>query len=810
MRKHLTAALLFIVLTLILTNPLVFHLWDSVQDKQDGLLNTWILAWVGHALIADPANLFTTNIFYPYPDTLAFSEILLPAGLFALPITLATNNPIFGYNLALLAVLWLDAFAMYLFVYDLTRRAEAGWIAGAIFAFNPFNTGNLAQLQLLTLGFLPLAMLCLNRLLNVREPVAIVYDIGRFQISSRARDAFLFALFFGLQALSSFYYALLAAFAVGLYLVWWLYTQRATLLVSLRRVAVPLLAAFALTTLLVVPFLLPYFRVQRELGLQRRVEESEPFSASFKLFSEVAPENVLYGNILAPNPVKRVGGYPLDNLFPGLVAIVLAAIGLIRSRVRDKTFFLLLLLFSFVLALGPRLYLATDQPTTLVLPYRWLYEIFPPLRALRAPVRFDALVNFALAAAAGLGAAVLLPKLPSRLGFLAALGAVAIVTVEYLSIPAAGIAKMPVANGIPDVYKWLAQQPNGVAVELPLMGPNAQNELDISTQYFTTYHWQNTPDGYSGFIAPRRGEVGLELATWPSPRAIGLLRALDTRYILDWTPVENCLVFAGPIGYSKPTALSPGQNPCIYELPPASDQAPELGKQLYVPSSVAAGAPFTAYMILQNSGPNAYGVKPTARAVLNASWHSGETERLESPLPLVTSNISIVPIKLNAPPSAGTHTVRLTGDDAVLGTTDLTAQVNVGSELDRSVVLPASVELGNPLPTEIARGETLRGDLRWLPYNKINAYYSASVRLIDTNGEKRNNVDRQPIVATLLWQPDKPIIDPFELPIPADTPPGTYTIEVLMYQADTDQSALLLDQTATPREVIPLGTISVK
>src|SRR5437868_14636671 len=102
MRRHLTAALIFLVLTLLLTNPLVLHVWNAVEDKQDGLLNTWIVAWVGHALVTDPLHLFNTNIFYPYTNTLAYSEVLLPPSLFALPFTLAGNNPIFGYNLALL------------------------------------------------------------------------------------------------------------------------------------------------------------------------------------------------------------------------------------------------------------------------------------------------------------------------------------------------------------------------------------------------------------------------------------------------------------------------------------------------------------------------------------------------------------------------------------------------------------------------------------------------------------------------------------------------------------------------------------
>jgi hypothetical protein len=300
------------------------------------------------------------------------------------------------------------------------------------------------------------------------------------------------------------------------------------------------------------------------------------------------------------------------------------------------------------------------------------------------------------------------------------------------------------------------------------------------------------------------------LSTWPSQRSIGLLRALGVNYVLDWTPVENCHVFAGPVEYAKPGAVSSEKNPCIYEIPPGFEEPPAQSKQLYVPSSVAAGAPFTAYLILHNSGPNAYGVKPTDRASLTVHWDNGATEALAVSLPLVTFYNSVVPIDITAPATAGDHTLRLVGDDAVLGITDLTAQVHVGAELDYSAVLPASVELGQPLPTEIARGTALPVELRWRPYNKINAYYSASLRLVDENGEKKSNVDRQPGVATLLWQPDQPIADTFELPIPPDIPPGTYTIEVLMYQADTDQSALLLDENGTPHDRILLGAVLVK
>jgi hypothetical protein len=815
-RKHLTAALLFFILTLMMTNPLVLHVWNAVEDKQDGLLNTWIVAWVGHALTTDPLRLFDANIFYPYPNTLAFSEILVPQSLFALPFTLATHNSIFGYNLALLAMLWLDAFAMYLLVLDWTRRAEAGWIAGVIYAFNPFNLGNFAQLQLLTLGWLPLLLLFLRKLLNSNE--RLTFDASR-SLFPVIRFAFLFALFFILQSLSSFYYALLSGFAVALYLLWWFAAQRRALIKSIKRVALPVGAAFVLIALGLTPFLLPYFDVQRELGFSRRVQESEPFSAYLKQFSEVAPENVVYGKLLAPNPVVKIGGYPLDNLFPGVLALGLTVCGFILAkRAREKWFLILLLSVAFVLALGPRLYLTHSQATNLVLPYRWLYEIFPPMRALRAPVRFDALINFALAGLAGLGAAALLEKIAGArrdadaqrnvLGF--SLVVVGLMALEYFSLPAAHTVTLPVASEIPNVYKWLAQQPPGVVLELPMMGPNANGELDISTQYFSTYHWQKTPDGYSGFVPSRRGEIAYEMQSFPSPRSMALLRALDVNLVIDHAPAQDCHVFSGPIGYIKPTNENKMDGACIYRMPSAPVAKPDLAKSIYVPSSVAAGAPFDAYLILVNHDVNAYGVKPTARVTAEAHWSDNRIETVSFPLPLVTSSVSVVPVRLTAPARAGDYEMSLQTLDPLIGATQVETNVHVGNENANQVVIPATVELREPLLKTVARGEILRAALRWLPHNKINAYYSASVRLVNVNGDKVANVDRQPIVPTLLWRPEEAVNDDFALTVPPDIPSGTYRVEVLMYQADTDTDALLLDKNFVPQPLLVLGELEVK
>ncbi|MGE5265516.1 MAG: hypothetical protein ACM3S0_19230, partial [Acidobacteriota bacterium] len=78
--RHALPVGFFLALTFVMTNPLVLHVASAVEDRQDALLNTWIIAWVGHGLLTDPLHLFNTNIFYPYPNTLAFSETLIPQG----------------------------------------------------------------------------------------------------------------------------------------------------------------------------------------------------------------------------------------------------------------------------------------------------------------------------------------------------------------------------------------------------------------------------------------------------------------------------------------------------------------------------------------------------------------------------------------------------------------------------------------------------------------------------------------------------------------------------------------------------------
>jgi len=185
----------FIAATLFLTYPRAFHLLDGVEHfGGDPLWNIWILSWDSHQLISDPLHFFEANIFYPYPRTLAWSEHLLASSLLLSPVLLISRNPILAYNLLYLFSFVMSAFGTYLLVTHLTKNRWGGIIAGLIFGFCPYRFAHIGH-HLLFTQWMPF----------------IFFYLDRFMETKARRDLALLTLFFNLQTLSTYYYALFLA-----------------------------------------------------------------------------------------------------------------------------------------------------------------------------------------------------------------------------------------------------------------------------------------------------------------------------------------------------------------------------------------------------------------------------------------------------------------------------------------------------------------------------------------------------------------------------------------------------------------------
>ncbi len=843
--RAVSVGVLFVFLSLAFTFPLGQHLGSAVEDYQDALLNVWITAWDGHQLLADPLRLFDANIFYPYPRTLAFSEIILTNALVSLPINLATGNPVLGYNLALLLSFVLSGFGMYLLAYRLTRRSAAGLVAGVFYAFNAYKLSNLAQVQLLSLHWLPFVLIFLDAALKgpwgEHKRSSLQNNAsggspppGGVSLLAEAwppsRPALLFALFLVLQSLSSFYYATFAALAAGLYLLCFLLTSRAaTSLLALARLFVPL----ALASLATLPFAWPYFQVQRQMGFGRTLADSEPFSASLQLWRSALPNNLLYGGLLGPREPAYVGGYPLDSLFPGLVIMALATMGplLALRRWRGYLFYLVLALLAFVLSLGPELYLAPRVKILLpfALPYRWLYDLVPGFQALRAPLRFAGLAMLGLSVLAAFGAAsLLLPALPgrgpTRLGHdpgarLArarqALGVILVVAValENLVLPGANAALVPTGAQVSPVYRWLRQQAPRVILELPLI--MSKPELGLLNQYLSVYHWSSTPDGYSGFIPPRHGQVVYEMRSFPSERSVSLLRGLDVEYLVihadrveGWERMRQSLE---SYGSDLPLVASFGPD-LVYRVAPSPARA-VVEARAYLPPQARAGMAYDAYLLILNRGQASLVVKPTHAVAAQARWRSAGGQEVEARaqafLPIVTSGVSVARIPLQAPAAAGRWSLALSVDDPQVGHLEASQPVQVGPEpVNSSLPVPAWLSQVKADRLSYLPGDKVRVSGVWQARGKIDEYYSVFAILKDAEGGVLSRYDGEPQGGhrpTLLWAPGEAITDTWELGLPEGATPGKYTVEIGMYRAWDQKRCLLVDPSGNLHEQLSLA-----
>ncbi len=815
-----------------MTYPLPLHLSNVLPDRQDPLLNLWILVWEAHQVVQAPQKLFDANIFYPFQHTLAYSETLLSTSGLVFPFSLSPATRIVGYNVAFLGTFFLAALGTYLLVFALTGSRPAGVVAGLIFAFAPFRFGHLSQIQLLSSQWFPFVILALDRLLRRAGRNAN----GKIDFKA----IFLFVLFFSLQCLASFYYAFQIALVVVLYV--FAFSVRHRRRVN-RALILHLSVAAVLSALVVLLPSLPYLQVQRELNAGWSLASNETFSASLLAYLYAAPNNVLYGPLTSSLAYVYGPCCPPDTLFPGLVPFLLALLGLAswRRRLRSggtlrlgQGFYLVLLVVAFVLSLGPSLHFRAGEIVRLPfsLPYAWLYHALPIFRAMRAPVRFANLVMLALAVLAGWGTAGVLSRFRARRKLVVAVALGAVVLLEYATVPVK-LVPIPQPSQVPAVYRWLAGQPPSVILELPMAnklpapvnpsGPREAWETSrlLEHQYFSTFHWHPTPDGYSGFIPPRHGEVVYEMERFPSARAVALLQALDVRWVIlhhdDFDVTRWAEIVAALPGFPQLQQVQTFGEDYVYRVAPAG---PPLGREDvegYLPQTARAGSRYIAYAILRLHGNAPVAAKPTDRVPVRATWTDERghenTEQTYFTRPLVNSGAEVREIALTAPALPGAYTLSLAAEGAGDLRFHVEGPVTVG-DLPGNGERPVPVRLTPPadLPHTVAPGDMINVVLRWEALGKIDEYDSAFVRLVDEAGQALAQVDHgaggkeHP---TLLWTPGETISDTYTLAIPGTAAPGTYRLEAGLYRPEGIQPRLLLDGDGNLTRVVPLASVAI-
>lgn len=532
---------LFCVLAVLMVRPTWHEITTSVPaNLGDPPFIGWFLAWGWHASHTSPLHMFDANVFWPYVNTLAWSESMLPAvPVFGLLFVLS-GNPLFAMNMLMLGLLLVALLSTYALTRWLTSRTDAAIVAAVAFGFTGFMLGQWGHMHLWAVGFLPLGFLLLFRLLeDPTYPRAVVLALVNTCIM-------LLALYFGA----------LWALCVPVVLITWCVRHRPR-----ARMVGTLAVCGVLTAALAIPALLPYQKAAGEQGLERPLDPTlymdlkdlaTPPAGSF-VWEEILPE--------PEGGVEHV-------LFPGMVVSVLALVGftgfLVTRRreatdlettapdapdapdapgvtagsspivVPDRRVFVWALLncglVSFVVALGAEFHGFEGMP------FRYLHDYVPGFTGIRGASRLVVVAVLAWTVLAGIGYAWVTSAVVRRraLAWTICGATVALVCME-LAAPL-GWEHFDRSPERLAVYEALAEAPDGAVVELPMpnvaVDPDAWAYLEAPRTLYSSWDWHPRLNGYSGYIPSAYSKDVETMSTFPSPESLELLAERRVRYVV--------------------------------------------------------------------------------------------------------------------------------------------------------------------------------------------------------------------------------------------------------------------------------------
>jgi hypothetical protein len=807
---------LFSCLTVVMLFPLSVHLSSMVPEPTDPLLNSWRMQWHAHTVLGGPAgiaNLFNTNIFYPFPLTLAYSEHFIMIAAQALPLLLVADSHLFGLNFSVLVTFILSGYAMYLLVSEWTGLRLAGLVAGILFAFSPLRFGQLNHLELLVTQWMPLALLALHWTLT--RP-------GR-------RYPVLFILFFNLQALSGFHFGLNLAIASALLLLVYGLSRRVRWRRGLWSAGA---IALIITLLLNGPVWRMYLRFSDVMGAVRTPGEVRIYSAALTDYVTAIPYNLLYGWTFGR---WQFEGHQFQPLMPlGLAGLFLAVLGLVpllqrlgsgrdarkgrrASRpdyrtdfVVPSTVFLLLLtvvalLLSFGLnenALGPAL-----APILKYSPYIWLYDNVAAFQGIRVPGRFGIMVVLGLTGLAGWGVYVLsawVMHFP-RLAY-PALGTalIGLILIESWSAPLVG-PEFPAGREIPRVYRWLRHEttPETVVVELPFRGPS-----EFAYEYYSSHHWRRLANGGTGFTPPIYKEIRAWFNSFPDPRSIDVMQQLGIDLVVlhpesyaaeAWAQLQTDL----PLYWPAIEQIQQIDEALVLHLatPPCRPE-PDRVDVLLSPA-IPEGRPNALLVAYHNQGSAAF--VADVQQISQLEFGRGEEKRFTEPLVTPAGESQSVTVLLSE--------AQQPNDLARVVLRALNRSVSLGSETtapeaEKWTAEPAWHSLG----LKFLDGPRLRAYLLEPASPTACGYLTvaldweagiagdrAVLQLLDPFGRIVTQDVAQP------WTTDgAPVIDVRTLPLVGSLPAGRYGLRVLVQTADgVERSPVTGEGVTIPSNMVP-------
>jgi hypothetical protein len=465
-------------------------------------------------LLAHPGRLFQAEQCYPSENALALGEPMITFGILGIPAYWLTRDPVATFNIVVLELALLAAFAMYWLVREWTGIPAAGIVAGLLYAFHEIRMRDVVHIYAWDNAWTVLALLFTARLF--RRP--------------RWSDAIGLALCCALQIAGSFY-PLLAAAVIALPVLVWLIMRHgigSLWVAHWGLVIVPVgLVAFAVFS--------PYLELSSAGVLQPRDYQAYLAYSWLTPGEFLFPGWVMLALVLAGltlggrRAVARAGGDPRWALLVGgLVAMYLAAGGTTGEILRDMS-------------------LGKDPPPLLPNAYEALAVFIPGLDVVRAPGALFSGTHLTFCILAGLGAAAAIRITPRRYALVVAAALILLAYVDTLRPETLGLRPRFSYRAVPfrpspeviTFFQKLAALGNtGPILEVPV---NPDSFMTRSAAVFVqAYHRRPTSQCYNSYPGALRDEVKQISEGLPDTSAVRALQELGfTTIVVHHDPTEG-------------------------------------------------------------------------------------------------------------------------------------------------------------------------------------------------------------------------------------------------------------------------------
>ncbi|MCU0242830.1 MAG: hypothetical protein MUF51_10455, partial [Vicinamibacteria bacterium] len=300
---ELAIVLFFVFWAVVITRPLAFHLTTHTIQGPDPPSHLYMLDRLS-AQLTDPVHLFEGNIYFPARHTLLFTDLSMGTVVLVWPLRLIVHDATTLFNLGTILAFAFGGYAFHALTRSLTGSRAAGLLAGGLAAFNSHQATHVPHLNLITTGWMALALLGFHRLLTRPSPWSIV----------------LTGVSCALTIQSSGYYAVALAVCAIVFVIYhwraiWISRsnpQRGWVLFAFG-------AAFLVTVLLCSLYLRAFLELRAEEWLRRPSGVSAQMS--FKPGRDLTSVSYLWGSWLGR------GG---ERLFPGAVCLLLSVMAIWR------------------------------------------------------------------------------------------------------------------------------------------------------------------------------------------------------------------------------------------------------------------------------------------------------------------------------------------------------------------------------------------------------------------------------------------------------------------------------------------------